>query len=134
MDACIHPLLSVKVKEVTFKNGSKHLERRCGICDKHMGYQSQAHNMGSGKKIHFGQYDGKTFEWVAEHDRDYFEWLLEKPDLQFKLRRVIIETLNRVKKADLTPPVLSPEMQEMKDQVEEMRAGGLDYFKKIADK
>lgn len=73
---CEHPQDQIKVEKVRFKDGSRHLQKNCGICDKHLGYQQNPHRDSKKVKMHFGKYDGKTLEELAAEDREYLEWML----------------------------------------------------------
>lgn len=87
---CLHPEEKIKITEVTFKNNTKHLERRCGDCNKHLDYAPHETDVRK-RRIHFGKYKGKTLEEVGRSDRPYLEWLYKQQDLKPSLRAQIEE-------------------------------------------
>lgn len=142
---------NVSVTERTFKDGTKHLERRCVICQKHLGYQRQTQEwrvddnpfqFGLSKRqkraardrrlIHFGKYQGKTWDAVAatEDGRDYCNWFLRKPDLNKGLRRKIEGALMRVPDPTVpyVAPPMTPDRESAIDKVNQLRQGGLDFI------
>lgn len=60
-------------KEVTFKNGAKHIELRCRDCGKFMQYKPQ----GSPYKFYFGKYKDRLLSEVMSEDFEYVYWCLE---------------------------------------------------------
>lgn len=99
-------------KPVTFKDGTVHMEKRCGACNQHLGYAPK-HENNMPKMLYFGKFQGRSFDWVAQNERDYFNWFLQQPDIKRKLRIQIEAALKRnpVKKPE--PP--TPEMIEARE-------------------
>ena len=66
----------IKEKEVIFKNGTKHLEARCDICDRYIKYLP--HILPADTKLFFGKYKGKTLLEIKREDQEYLYWLYEQ--------------------------------------------------------
>ena len=124
----------IDTREVHFKDGSTHLERRCRNCGKHLGYEKKAKNKES---LDWGKYEGQTYDQIAQKDPDYFRWVISKsPDPSSgglhrwanKVHPIIKEALARYPKKVYVAEVITPERQEAIDKVNELRTKGLDFF------
>lgn len=67
----------IKITEKIFSNGTKHLERRCIKCGRHLGYQAQNNDLKHEDLIYFKKHKGKTLIDVAREDVGYLEWIAE---------------------------------------------------------
>jgi hypothetical protein len=85
-DCTWHPDAEVNIKEVVFKNGTTHLERRCSKCYKYLGYQPQERE---DYTLFFGKHKGKTIKEIAEVDKEYLEWLSKQTWLKDKYKIAI---------------------------------------------
>lgn len=83
---------NIKITEVTFKNKTKHLERRCMDCHRQNGYAPK-NIPAEDWKLPFGKYKGETLGTVGKKDRDYLLWLYETTEKE-TLRNRIDETLS----------------------------------------
>jgi hypothetical protein len=64
-----------KTAEKIFKNGTKHIEARCPLCDKWIKYLPQENFI-----MPFGKYKGMDIDEVARKDLDYIRWLEENTE------------------------------------------------------
>lgn len=125
--SCQHT--DVSVTERIFKDGTKHLERRCKACRKHLGYAAQNKNGNLPSRLPFGKHKGKTFDAVAEEDPDYLKWMLEQAFVRKNLRRKIEAALERYR-TQTTPKPITTEEEHALLQLHKMRTMGLDFFNK----
>ena len=77
-------------KEVTFRNGTKHIQRSCAVCNAHYDYAPSVDD--SHFRMPFGKYKGVFLSTVP---RDYIDWLLTRD-----IRRNIRERIVRVFKIE----------------------------------
>jgi hypothetical protein len=59
--------------EKTFKNGTHHVEIRCGTCNHFGGYKPQ--KVPSEVVVEFGKYKGETLGSIQGFDPAYLRWL-----------------------------------------------------------
>jgi uncharacterized protein (DUF3820 family) len=128
---CEHPESTITITPVTFRDGTQHLERRCGVCHRHQGYAKQEKNKDIASEDHrmrFGMYQGETLAHIEEVDPDYLRWMVKQTWLKPKLReqiKVVIGGSNHKKETVMMP---TKEVEDARQQVREMRSMGLDYF------
>jgi hypothetical protein len=61
------------LREKIFVNNTKHIERYCEDCGKHIKYEPQ----GGEYIFYVGRYKGKTLRHALQEDYDYVYWCLE---------------------------------------------------------
>jgi len=65
----------INMEEKTFSNGSKHIEKRCKNCNKHLGYEPQHNIFEDSFEMPFGKHKGKTLSYVYRNFPDYLLWV-----------------------------------------------------------
>jgi predicted nucleic acid-binding Zn-ribbon protein len=79
-------------REKIFSNGTKHIERYCVDCGRHIQYVSQNKEY----IFYFGKYKGKSLRDVLSEDYNYVYWLLE--NTEGSAQRKLQEAINNLSK------------------------------------
>jgi len=102
MKICAHT--SFTDRERTFKDNSKHIERRCNKCGAHIGFIATPIVLGideiASHKIPFGKYAEHSLGEVFEKDPGYLYWLSERP--QGKISRLAAAYLDYIDSSEST--------------------------------
>lgn len=77
----------MSIKEVIFKNGTKHLERKCVKCGRQNGYAPKDIDPNDWR-LPFGKYKGKTLGEVLKEDKSYLEWLYDNSKKETMRNRI----------------------------------------------
>lgn len=62
----------LEAKFVIFSDGTKHLEVKCTVCEKHFGFKPHVNS--SDFVLPIGRYKGLSISQVAKEDQSYLLW------------------------------------------------------------
>jgi hypothetical protein len=91
-----------KKTDVTFKNGTQHIEARCPHCNSYLKYLAHDHEGNPLEILPFGKYAGRTCMSIACEDYNYAYWYIENGKGRYvKDFEVALQSLgNDIRKSD----------------------------------